>query len=240
LNLLFWWLVTISAAAWGQAPDCPSGAAGRWSVQALDLCTSVNGTVPDLTRSIRVPSPDGQKIIRIEKDQWWLIVTGQKIPLKPHNAYVTYPAEIAWAPDSKAFYVTQSDGNIAGFHTIIYQLEGKQIRSLDLNRLLHRDFDRRHKCVFYDGGKDVGEDPNIGGLQWIDGSRSLLFIAEIPPHSLCPEPGYFGGYLVSIPDRRIMSRYSPQQLMTDWATVLGERLRGDFSSLSQPQRLAVP
>lgn len=240
MEVLFLAAVSLGILFQVQPPDCPNGEQGRWSVEALDLCTSVKDTVPDFTRSIKVVSPDGQATVHVEKTQWWVVLRGKRLHSGSIRTYVTYPSEIAWAPDSKAFYITQSDGNIAGFHTSIYLLSNSGIRSFHLNHTLEIDFERRHKCSFYDEGKDIGDHPNIAGIKWIDGSNQLLVAAEVPPHGMCPEPGYFGGYLISVPGMKVVSRHSPQQMMEKWASVLGERLKGDFSDLSDQQRVSLP
>ncbi|MHB8411409.1 MAG: hypothetical protein ACYDDI_05615 [Candidatus Acidiferrales bacterium] len=237
-------LIFMCSSIISSGQECvPGRSAGQWSVAAADLCTTVKGTVPDFTRDLRVYSEGKKYAVHVVKNRWWVENAGKRLPLAVPKAYVGYPAELAWALDGKAFYITWSNGSIAGFVTEVYRIDDHNVEPVpDLNRIVQKDFNLRHECVFYDKGKNIGYDPNVVGLKWADNSTSgLVVVAEIPPDSLCGEGmGYFGGYLISIPGEQILKRYSPEDLFQQFGKVMGQRLRGDFSGLTGKQRSELP
>jgi hypothetical protein len=229
-------LLSLSSLALGQGVECPPGCGpGRWSSQAVDLA-SEKVKAPYKARDIRVYAPDRQKSVHVLKDHWWVEVGEKKIspPLKAST--VLYPAELTWAPDSRAFFITHSIGYSTGYHTEIYRLTDNGLLQIALDATIKKDFDRHHKC--FDG--QVGNDANVAGLKWLDGSDQLLVIAEVPPLGICKEEEYFGGYEISVGSGQIMGRFSPQQLADRWSAVLGERLKSNLSFLSASARATVP
>lgn len=239
---LFLFLALAPSVAWGQARRCtPSGEPGRWSIEASELCTNAPRTDPGETRDIRIDAPNHSMAIHIVKDHWSVEIDSEEIRLDSDQSYVTYPAEIAWAPDSRSFYLTQSEGNIEGYLTEIFRIDGKKIEHLSsINETIQRDFDRRHKCTFHDRDQDIGEDPNIVGFHWMSDSSRLIVVVEVPPLSLCNEGGYFGGYLVSIPGGAIIQHYSPKLLRQNWGKLFGIRTKGDFDTLTSKEITRAP
>lgn len=224
------------SVAWGQGSVCPSwGEPGQWSVAATDLsspskdlfCTNEN------LRDIRVYSPDHKMALHIVGDHWWVEIGKQQILLQRTRARVSYPSEVAWAPDGKAFYITHSDGSIAGFLTEIYRVADNQVEQMpDINRAVQHDFDRRHKCVVSQNGRDIVGHANIAALGWADGSSQILVVAEAPPNNFCNQSSYFEGFLLSLPGGEILKRYTPQALVHGWSKMLGDRLTGDFTAIN--------
>jgi len=120
------------ASCWGQGVDCPSGCSpGRWSSEAIDL-SSVRSKAPYETRDIRVLSPDKQKIAHIVKDHWWIEIGEIKISLGPKKSLILYPAELAWAPNSSALYITEGAGYTTGYRVSIYRLEDQNFAPLPM------------------------------------------------------------------------------------------------------------
>lgn len=226
------------------AQECvPGRSPGQWSAAAKDLCTTVKGTVPDFTRDLTLYSENKKYAVRVVKDKWWVENSGRRMNSPISTPKVGYPAELAWSPDGKAFYITWSNGSIAGFLTEVYRIRGGSVEPTpNINKIVRDDFTIRHKCLFYDKGKNIGYDPNVVGLQWIDNSTySLVIVAEVPPDSLCGlNMGYFGGYLVSVRSGRILKRYSPEDLFKQFGKIMGERLLGDFSGLTRKEKSELP
>jgi hypothetical protein len=231
-------LISCLALAQGKASECtPTAFPPRWSAEATYLCSW--STKQGFARDIKVYSPDRTKTVHVINQRWFVEVGGKELGLDPKESYVSdYPAELAWSPDSTAFYITQSDGTseIQGFHTEIYRVTERGVRQLpNLNLMVHRQFDHRHKCVLYfagDNGKpdDRYEDDysNVAGLKWLDGSSQLILVAEIAPDQACGEHrGYFGGYLLSTVDGRILRRYSPQGIgsAVEWCSWLPPQIQ---------------
>jgi hypothetical protein len=228
-------LASTSLASAAQT-KCPPGCGpGRWSSQAVDLA-SEKVKAPYKARDIRVYAPDRQKFVHVLKDHWW-VKAGEKRILPPLKAStVLYPAEMTWAPDSRAFFITHSIGYSTGYHTEIYRLTDNSLLPISLNAIIQKDFDRHHRC--FDG--QVGNDPNVAGLKWLDGSDRVLVIAEVPPIGICKKEEYFGGYEISVGSGQIIKRFSPQQLADRWDEVLGERLKSNLRFLSPDAKATVP
>jgi hypothetical protein len=246
ITLKICWVVALSLGLipriWAQSSGCPpGGGVGQWSVKAVNLNASSDWSCnSEDRRDLRLYSPDHEAVIRVVKDHWWIESAGRKMAPSPKGSYVSYPAELAWSPDSGAFYITWSDGSIRGFQTEVYRFEGDRIESFpDFNQVVRRDFNRLHGCTFVQDGKTYHESPNIAALGWTSGSSALLVVAEAPPDSWC-DRGYFGGYVVSLSDSAILRRYSPQQLNEQYGQMIGARLRGDFENLTKKEKSELP
>ncbi len=207
---------------------------GRYSAEAAQADSGREG----YTAGHPIYSPDRRKAFRIEEDHWWLEVNGKKIT--PQQDLMDWPwVEIGWAPDSRTFFITHSGGYTTGYRLDLYRLEGERIRALaDVTRLLQKDFDLRHKC--YDPATRLGNDPNIAGLKWMDGSNDLLVVAEVPNVGICPQMAYFGGYRVSAITGKILGRYSPAELWRRWKKDFGENLLSDLHYMSRARKSTTP
>lgn len=221
---------------------------GLWSREATYLCPQWKGR--EFTRDMRVKSPDGEATIRVGREHWWLEIGGEKISLPPResrltddDSRVTENAELAWAPDGKTFYLTQTENRagVQGFYTGVYRIvKGRVLSLLNIDEIVQREFDVRHRCVSYDArGKRYSEEADIAAVRWVDGPDQLLMIAETPYDSECRR-GYFAGYMVSLSQRKVTQRYSARELMNRWETVVGDRLWEDFRSLTPRQKDAAP
>lgn len=219
----------------------PRDAPGQWSAEATDL-SSKNDKAPEEIRDLRICSPDHKKAVRIVKNRWWVEIGEKRISLGQQQSTVTYPAELAWSPDSTSFFITQSWGYSTGYWTEVYKMENGKIRRLpDINRMIRREFERRHPCISDLSDAKDGDAPNVAALTWMGSSDQLLMIAELPPVGLCGKHmEYFGGYSVSISRRDITERFSPQELDDRWSNVLGERLRSNLHYLSAEDKATVP
>lgn len=227
-------LFLAGTSCWGQGVDCPPGCSpGRWSSEAVDL-SSARSKAPYETRDIRVLSPDKQKIAHIIKDHWWIEIGEIKISLGPKKSLILYPAELAWAPNSSAFYITEGAGYTTGYRVSIYRLEDQKLGAItDVNQKIERDFERRHKC-------SEEQSPNIAGLHWMDDSLNLLIVAEEPSIGICKEAYYFGAYLISIDASQIVERFTSKAAESRWKNAFGYVLKDGFERLSEQQKNASP
>jgi hypothetical protein len=154
-----------------------------------------------------------------------------------------YPAELGWAPDSKAFYIVQSDATseINGFRTAIFVVGDGAVRRVNsVNTIVANDFLQYHRCIGFLTTHDPEDYPNVAAFAWLNSSARLLIIAELVPHSSCRPMGYFAGYLVSINETRVLQKLSPQQIKEGWGGVMGPRLRDDLAGLNRRQKIAKP
>jgi hypothetical protein len=146
-------------------------------------------------------------------------------------------AEVGWASDSCAFFITQSDGGAVGtWNTDAYLLTPLGLRKVAVSDGVRKDFMKRYNCDVW-GDQRGNEIPNIAGLKWLKGSRELLLVAEVPPHSSCPEMGKFMGYVVSVPSTKIVTRYSAREVKNRWGQSLGPRHNKDEEYDSEKNRL---
>jgi len=223
----------LCALSWGQGEPCPQGGSvGRWSVEAVDLCAKQG--VVEFTRNYRIYSPDRHAAVHVSNFEWRLEAEANVVPQDSGPGPLTYPAELAWAPDSQSFYITQSEGNITGFRTVVFKISGVHLQHMsDINQVVMRDFEKHHKCIFKQNGQNIGGRPNVAGLSWQSGSARLLVIAEVPPHGLCEEGGYFEGYVLSLPEGRIVERFGPDAVVQRWGKAMGVRLRGDWETVKE-------
>jgi len=190
---------------------------------------------PYESRDILIFAPDHRKVAHILKDQWWIEDGTQRIAAK--DSLLLYPAELAWAPDSRAFFITTGTGYTTGYEVEFYRIaEGKIISIGKVNKTIRSDFEQHHRCFSY----GIGNDPNIAGLKWLNGSERILLVAEVPPLGICKEANYFGGYEISLSSGDILRRLSPDELTAAWSQVLGERLKGDLELLSAKAKRRVP
>lgn len=200
-----WCLIVILIPIPCHAVECPpAGKPGTWAHTATYLCSTASST--GFVRNITVYAPDHLKAVHVMNDRWTLVAGDKTIELPIPDSYVSfYPAELSWAPDSRAFYITQSDATseIDGFHTEVYIVSDAHAnRGLDITQEVLARFRLNNGCSLAFGG-DVrydDSDANIAALAWVDGSNQILVVAEVPSDSSCEIRGYFGGFLVSVAD----------------------------------------
>jgi len=163
----------------------------------------------------------------------------KRLSLSLQASELLYPAEMAWAPDSSAFFIASSIGYSTGYRIEVYRVTQDKLHPMTkLSRIVQKDFEHNHRC--FDVDTRVGNAPNLAGFKWLDGSQRLLVIAEVPPVGVCKEMKYFGGYEVSLRSGEIKGQFSPQQLADRWGGTLGERLRDDLQSLSADTKRKLP
>ena len=220
---------------WAWSLYCPpQGKPGIWSREATYLCS--RATRDGFARDIRVYSPDRSKAVHVVNDSWFVEIGNTTLRPDAVESHVSYyPAELLWAPDSQAFYITQSDATseINGFHTELYRVDGQSIRHVqNIWTAVNDRFAKLHNCVH--------EHPNTAGLKWVEGMSRIVVVEEIPSDSVCAPREYFSGYLVSTADSQVIQEYSPEELFRRWGRVFGGRLRGDYRDLRPAEREDKP
>jgi len=110
-------------------------------------------------------------------------------------------AEAAWAPDSKAFFITYSDGgNVGTYHVRIFYVtdsDPKVVEPIPDGSILFQP-----RCF------DL-EKPNVGAIKWMGSGSGLLLIAvEVPPHSSCASMGTFEAFEIELPSGKVVSHYN--------------------------------
>lgn len=181
-------------------------------------------SVPEIAAAARgLLSPDGVSVLHAQEDDkvdccWpyrvWLHRKGTDYAL-PFGTYVG--AEVAWAPDSKAFFVTYSDGGtVGGFHALVYRVDDTGVHKSEPVPPGTRQF--RPDCITHDY-------PNVGAIQWGEDSTSLIIAVEVPPHSGCVNMGTFKAFEVSVADGKVLKEYGQLEAKQVFARTLGIELQ---------------
>jgi hypothetical protein len=186
---------------------------GQWSKEATFL------PYKDGIRKVEIASPDRRKIAIIGGVELSVVMDGKRIQGTEDEGISTL-AELAWSPDSKAFFVTESYGGEVGEWVVwINVIEGERVRVINPAKDVSKSFKKHYKCY-------NAEEPNVGAVKWLNGGKHLLLVAEVPPHSSCPEMGKLRGYIVEIPTGKIVQEFDEAKLTTDWGPFLGKRFSG--------------
>jgi len=216
----------VSGVAHGQQSTCPEtgarpGDEDTYSQLSVRLCWQdfANGK-----RHLRIWSPDHSVLLSVDGENAQLYKNGRALG----GDFKVGDEEWLWSPDSRAIILTTHLANaseeiasvdfipeVAGMAVIPHPPE-------DVMKTIQKDFAARHRQL-----KCVG-DTNVGGLKWLDRSKKAILIAEIPPSPHCEnDDGYFEAYVLSIPEGRILQRYSMTETVTRFRDVLGPRLVSD-------------
>lgn len=197
---------------------------GEWSARGVYLGYGLGVfDYPGKLRVQRVPAPDKHHAVLFEGYYVFVSSNGDRLAGKKEWFFSTL-SEILWSPDSSAFAITRSDGGWVGSWDVeVFFFPAGGLKKTDVSAQAKRDAQSLYKCGSSD--EPGNEEPNIGAVQWIAGSSELLIVAEVPPHSSCPEMGKLFGYIVSVPSGKIIRRFDEQQLKASWGSLFGERLR---------------
>ncbi|GLQ98137.1 hypothetical protein GCM10007863_25570 [Dyella mobilis] len=168
---------------------------------------------PAGTRVSTVRSPSHTLALKVTDDALAVIDASGKAASKPLE--IEDLAEVNWAPDSREFAVTQSDGGWVGTWTVTaYAVTPDGLHSYELSKLVAAKFQARK------GG--CAEIPNVGAGGWLGPGR-LLVIAEAPPHSSCSDMGSIRGYEVAVEHAQILDEYDAPALKSRFGRLLGRR-----------------
>src|SRR5262249_53494850 len=170
-------------------------------------------------------SPDGTKSLtaeRVESDK------------DPDGAHIRYRlqigqkqfsaridgvrSEVLWSPDSKSFAVNQTEGGGGiGQRAYIFYVKRNGLQRLDVSAPIEKAFGSPVKC-------EVPTPPNTAVLQWLDPKR-ILVVAEVVHVSICECLGTFQTYELSIPNLRIIRRFTQSETKRRFGDALGCELR---------------
>jgi hypothetical protein len=189
-------------------------------------------------REIVIPSPDGRSRARISpgEDEMQLQVSGAAGELTA-SFYSGPNSALAWAPDSRALFLTVNEGGIVGDYTLAIVAELDVFPGLDMwdfTHLVHEAFGHPVRCF-------EPEHPNVAGIAWLGSSRRLLVAAQILPHSNCDRMGNFAGYLLDPFAGTIVHRYGQAEMKRRFGHLLGPRLsNADDECDARPKRCWIP
>ena len=102
----------------------------------------------------------------------------------------------------------------------VYRLGATGLTESDPGRLVLADF----KQLF---PRCPDEYPNVAAVGWLDGSRHLRLVVEMPCHSSCTDMCRVAGYVIETARRVILERLPETALRRGWNAAIGSRLRPD-------------
>lgn len=173
--------------------------------------------------NITIPSPDGTKAIVVrppkspdsDETHTVLIRAGKHVYRTKIGALVN--AEVAWAPDSKAFFLTYSNGgNVGTYHVRVVYVTESGIRAIEPVPNGRRLF----KPICFDQ-----EAPNVGAIGWLgQGSDRLAIAVEVPPHSSCASMGTFEAFVIELPTGNVVSEFGQIEAKKVFSNLVGSEL----------------
>ncbi len=206
LSVLPLFLATVETVA-----GIPESSPAVWSTNSVSLSRSPDGRV-------EVRAPNERTAVVVNGVGLRVVSDGKSLSGTEEDGVSTV-AELGWARDSTAFYITQSDGGLVGtWYTVVYDIRPSGVRSIDVTSAIRRRFRKHYKCTY-------PETPNVAALAWLTNPRRILLVAEVPPHSSCPEMGKVSGYVVAVPSGEIVREIGQAKLESEWRSYMGPRLR---------------
>jgi hypothetical protein len=134
-------------------------------------------------RNIAVVSPDSTITLTVRDSE--MTVSGPSVTSR--SIGIDSLSEILWAPDSKAFAITSSDGGWVGTWTVtVHWRDG---RTTNPSKAALQRFKREFPMC-------PDEFPNVAAVGWAQSSRNLRVLVEMPCRSSCPQMCKFRGFVV--------------------------------------------
>jgi hypothetical protein len=192
------------------------------------------------SREITVPSPDGNSIIVVQppldpnSDETHHVTVHSNGQVFKTEIGSMVNAEVAWSPDSKAFFITYSSGgNIGRYHVKVGYVTNTGLHVIEPIANGRKLF--APKCF-------DPEYPNVGAIKWVGtNSEHLLIAIEVPPHSSCASLGTFRAFKIILPSGKVVRQYDQITAKKLFAVDLGEELSGaDDDCIRKPQTCIPP
>lgn len=222
LRILLALVLSVAGTSAVQAKDHkPKSERGSYSRDAVFACS-----LPPSSPVLTLRSPDRTKAMIIRPIQISGLptteLTVEAFGKKFEAGFTWSPdCEVAWSPDSRAFFATYTQGGAVGqFVTKVFFVTPRGLRDIDPTKPLVADFMSRPHYCYWD------EQPNLGSIMWIRGSSRLLVAAEVAPHTVCEAMGTFRAYEVTIPNGKILRVYNQLEAKKLFWPHLGDELRG--------------
>ncbi|MFA7060097.1 MAG: hypothetical protein WC156_04690 [Pedobacter sp.] len=187
---------------------------GIWAVGAKSPYTG-----PDFIPT-KITSPNGLASINASSEG--LSFVGKKAPIQLKVLINPPLTEVLWAPDSRGFTINVSDGGLVGTweaHVYSIDQDGNPIPH-NIRKLIFPITNKFLKC-------EPKEVANFGITAWLNGSKEILIVAEVPPHSSCRNMGAIIGFQISVKSGKIIERISEKELRKKWKSYLGCRFEAE-------------
>lgn len=189
---------------------------GEWSRDAVSLLRGLRDT-------LRIPSPDKKNMVLFEGIDLAVVNDGKYLRPDSDNQADISVAELLWSDASNGFAITQSDGGLVGhWYVFLYLFKQGKVIPFQVGTQVLKSFGKRFTC-------SPPEEAYVAAVKWLAHGKQQQLVAEVPPHSDCPDMGMLRGYVVAVPSGKILKQYTEKQLLSKWRHYLGERLLGDAS-----------
>lgn len=181
-----------------------------------------------------ISSPDGTKAILVQPPKIPDSDANHDVVVRAYgrkyqtNIGALVNAEVAWALDSSAFFVTYSDsGSVGTYHVKVFRVTAS---GLDVAEPIPDG-----RTLFAPRCADP-EYPNVGAVRWEGrGSRRLLVAVEVPPHSSCVAMGTFRVFEIELPGGRVVNQRNQLMAKEVLRSDLGnELLNADDGCITRP------
>ena len=188
--------------------------------------------------TIRIPSPDGIKAVTagydLKSDSILLTVT---VRTKQFKAKVqgSVGSELAWSPDSRAFFLTYSDAGLGGeYFTVVFYVSERGLRKVNPSLVVKRAFGH----AVCNGGVSPA---NVVGVAWIESSRRILVVAQVPPHTICDNYNTFRAFELALPSVAVVKSYGQIAAKQSFGSYLGKDLRdAPDRCVTDPKSCQIP
>lgn len=171
-----------------------------------------------------IAAPRGDAVLKVTEDAVKLESRAGATVLEGIN--VLPNPEILWAPDGRAFTVTDSAQGVVGWwrtHLYLLDVNDKPVPH-DLGGLVAPWYRTFATCKYH-------ENANFFAGAWLDGDQELLVVLAAPDHSTCSNRGRFSGLRVSL-SRWIVAEVIPEE---DLVKRYGDKLGQAFKTVPSKQ-----
>lgn len=215
------------------------GKGGFYSKSAVPLRDAIAGS----DHSVLIDSPNHRsRVIATYREDKLdthidLRLTGElgdlQLDLNPGVA-----SELLWSPDSRAFFVTSSDGGANGnYHLYLVDQFGGKLQNREITNLIYKQFGHPFRC---DPANRWFERPNVAGIGWTGRSHQLWIAAEVVPHSVCDSFGTFRVFEFDPETNQVLRILGQLEAKRELRPMLGEELQNaDDSCARRPKSCFV-
>ena len=191
-----------------------------WSKLAVQLCQdSVTNQL-----HLEVPSPDGKKLIYVDGPartaSLYLKFDRESAPQELYSTFGN--PEVLWSPNSKAVAITTCSGGTGPCLAETFLVDDKGAQ-LEDNR--PSPFEIVQDTIAGHKGDVCYTEANAVALTWLDGSDKIVLIALPTAHCESHNGGNFEAFVVSLSERKVVSRFNKQETIRRWHNIFGNGLR---------------
>jgi hypothetical protein len=186
----------------------PRFKAGNWSKDAIDL-----SIVAGEKRSLVLQDPTGRRAVKINDME-----LETEIPGGAEARFQLYwSAELDWASDGNAFFVTQSDAGPLGTWSVkSYFFDTDRVLEISISALAVQQFVKSNACR--DARSMI---PNAMGVTWVDGSKDVVLVVRVPFDVHTCAGNSIAGYRVNARSGEVEEEFTFAELQRKWGRLLG-------------------